>query len=67
MLAEETLQGGVVKQRLEKYTGQSRDWYPRQFIDETLIGVDSQGRAYRSVHKSNRRGACMTWRRETTG
>ena len=67
VLAEETLQGGVVKQRLEKYTGQSRDWYPRQFIDETLIGVDSQGRAYRSVHKSNRRGACMTWRRETTG
>ena len=60
VLAEETLQGGVVKQRLEKYTGQSRDWYPRQFIDETLIGVDSQGRAYRCMEDDV--GGCLLYR-----
>ena len=48
-----------VKQRLEKYTGQSRDWYPRQFIDETPIGR-SQGRADRCMEDDV--GGCLLYR-----
>ena len=64
-LAEETLQGGVVKQRLEKATGQSRDWYPRQFIDEAVIGVDSQGRSYRCMEDDA--GGCLLYRERDPG